>query len=29
MAIPKEVLDQLRKDYKGPEDITGPDGILK
>jgi transposase-like protein len=29
MAIPKEVLDALMKDYKGPEDITGPDGLLK
>jgi len=29
MAISKEVLDELLKDYKGPEDITGPDGLLK
>ena len=29
MAIPKEVLDALMKDYKGPEDITGPNGLLK
>ncbi len=29
MAIPKEVLDELLKDYKGPDDITGPDGLLK
>lgn len=29
MAISKEVLDELMKDYKGPEDITGSDGILK
>ncbi len=29
MAITKEVLDELLKDYKGPEDITGPDGLLK
>jgi transposase-like protein len=29
MAISKEVLDELLKEYKGPEDITGPDGILK
>jgi transposase-like protein len=29
MAISKEVLDELMTDYKGPEDITGSDGILK
>ena len=29
MAITKEVLDELLKDYKGPEDITGQDGLLK
>lgn len=29
MAITKEVLDELLKDYKGPEDITGPEGLLK
>lgn len=29
MAISKEVLDALMKDYKGPEDITGPNGLLK
>jgi hypothetical protein len=29
MAITKEVLDELLKDYKGPADITGPDGLLK
>ena len=29
MAITKEVLDELLKDYKGPEDITGPNGLLK
>lgn len=29
MAIRKEVLDELMKNYKGPEDITGPDGLLK
>lgn len=29
MAIPKEVLDVLMEDYKGPEDITGPNGLLK
>jgi transposase-like protein len=29
MAIPKEILDELLKDYKGPEDITGENGLLK
>jgi len=29
MAITKEILDELLKGYKGPEDITGPDGLLK
>ena len=29
MAITKEVLDELLKDYKGPADIIGPDGLLK
>jgi len=29
MAIPKEVLDQLMKEYKGPDDIFGPDGLVK
>jgi transposase-like protein len=29
MAITKEILDELLKDYKGSDDITGPDGILK
>jgi transposase-like protein len=29
MAISKEVLDELLKDYKGPDDLTGPDGLLK
>jgi len=29
MAIPKEILDQLLKDYKGPDDLVGPDGLLK
>lgn len=29
MAITKEVLDELLKDYKGPDDITGPEGLLK
>ena len=27
--IRKEVLDELLGDYKGPEDLTGPDGLLK
>jgi hypothetical protein len=29
MAITKEVLDELLKEYRGPEDITGPEGLLK
>ena len=29
MAITKEVLDELMKNYKGPDDITGTDGLLK
>lgn len=29
MAITKEVLNELLKDYKGPDDLTGPDGLLK
>jgi len=29
MAISKEILDELLKDYKGPDDITGPEGLLK
>jgi transposase-like protein len=29
MAISKEVLDALMKDYKGPDDLTGPNGLLK
>ena len=27
MAITKEVLDELLKGYKGPDDMTGPDGL--
>lgn len=29
MAISKDVLDELMKNYTGPDDITGPDGLLK
>jgi len=29
IAITKEVLNELLKDYKGPDDITGSDGLLK
>ena len=29
MAITKEVLDELLKDYRGPDDFYGPDGIVK
>jgi transposase-like protein len=27
--IRKELLDELLADYRGPEDMTGPDGLLK
>src|ERR1044071_965861 len=27
--IRKELLDELLADYRGPEDLTGPDGLLK
>ncbi len=27
--IPKELVDQLLGDYRNPEDLTGPDGLLK
>ena len=29
MAITKEMLDELLKDYRGPEDLTGEAGLLK
>jgi hypothetical protein len=29
MAISKEILDELLKNYNGPDNITGPDGPLK
>ena len=29
MAITNEVLDEILKDYKSPEDFTGKNGILK
>jgi transposase-like protein len=29
MAIRKEILDELLKDYRGPDDFYGPDGIIK
>ncbi|AEJ20248.1 transposase mutator type [Gracilinema caldarium DSM 7334] len=29
MAITKEVLDELMKEYRGPDDLIGPDGLLK
>ncbi len=29
MAITKEVLDELLKDYRGPDDLTGEEGLLK
>ena len=28
-AIPPDLLDELLKDYSKPEDLTGPDGLLK
>jgi hypothetical protein len=29
MTIRKEVLDELIKDYKNPEDLLGENGLLK
>jgi transposase-like protein len=29
MAITKEILDKLLKDYHGPDDMYGPDGVVK
>ena len=29
MAITKEVLDELLREYKGPDDFYGPDGLVK
>jgi hypothetical protein len=29
MATFTDVLDELMKNYKGPDDITGTDGLLK
>jgi len=29
MAITKEALDELLREYKGPEDFHGPDGLIK
>ena len=29
MAISKELLDELMKEYKGPDDFYGPDGLIK
>ena len=29
MAITKEVLDELMKEYKGPDDFYGSDGLIK
>jgi transposase-like protein len=29
MAFSKETLDELLKDYKGPDDMFGQDGIIK
>jgi transposase-like protein len=29
MAFTKEVLDEILKDYHGPDDFYGPEGIMK
>jgi hypothetical protein len=29
MAITKEVLDELLKEYKGPDDFYGPEELIK
>jgi transposase-like protein len=29
MAITKEALDELMKEYHGPDDMYGPDGLVK
>nr|WP_010257598.1 hypothetical protein [Treponema primitia] len=29
MAFSKELLDEILKDYKGPEDMMGQEGIIK
>ena len=29
MAIRKELIDELLKEYKNPEDLTGENGLLK
>lgn len=29
MTISKEVIDEIMREYRGPEDMVGPDGILK
>ncbi|MDR1307432.1 MAG: transposase, partial [Treponema sp.] len=29
MAFSKEVLDEILKDYHGPDDFYGPEGIMK
>jgi len=29
MAFSKEVLDEILKDYRGPDVFYGPDGIMK
>ena len=28
MEIPDELIDQLLGEYKGPEQLTGPDGLI-
>jgi hypothetical protein len=29
MEIPDELIDQLLGEYQGPEQLTGPDGLIK
>ena len=29
MAITKKILDELLKDFKGPDEFCGPDGLVK
>ncbi len=29
MKIKKEILDELTRDYRNPEDLPGEDGLLK
>ena len=29
MAITKDIMDELLKEYKGPDDFYGQDGLIK